>query len=208
MGQSTWGCLRILSSIMKVLALILLVSAVSAKNIRIQLLAPPTELEHGYCKGSPEPADLDKLSIDPFPIMIGNGLTETLELQVTLKEEIAKGAQVHLDAKLEGIIPIPIPCVEINGLHIGSCDYDADHLLNLADPILCPDHFPEGQACALPLLPGLYGGGDPLVIGPLDDIPDAILPFLKGVIYAEATLTSAAGDKLACIWVRAAVDHS
>merc|ERR1712098_817277 len=151
MGQSTWECLRILSSIMKVLALILLVSAVSAKNIRIQLLAPPTELEHGYCKGSPEPADLDKLSIDPFPIMIGNGLTETLELQVTLKEEIAKGAQVHLDAKLEGIIPIPIPCVEINGLHIGSCDYDADHLLNLADPILCPDHFPEGQACALPL---------------------------------------------------------
>merc|ERR1712240_663000 len=177
MGQ----CLRILSSIMKVLALILLVSAVSAKNIRIQLLAPPTELEHGYCKGSPEPADLDKLSIDPFPIMIGNGLTETLELQVTLKEEIAKGAQVHLDAKLEGIIPIPIPCA---------------------------DHFPEGQACALPLLPGVYGGGEPLVIGPLDDIPDAILPFLKGVIYAEATLTSAAGDKLACIWVRAAVDHS
>merc|ERR1712098_957548 len=90
MGQSTWECLRILSSIMKVLALILLVSAVSAKNIKIQLLAPPTELEHGYCKGSPEPADLDKLSIDPFPIMIGNGLTETLELQVTLKEEIAK----------------------------------------------------------------------------------------------------------------------
>jgi len=55
---------------------------------------------------------------------------------------------------------------------------------------------------------GVYGGGEPLVIGPLDDIPDAILPFLKGVIYAEATLTSAAGDKLACIWVRAAVDHS
>merc|ERR1711955_146789 len=158
MGQSTWECLRILSSIMKVLALILLVSAVSAKNIRIQLLAPPTELEHGYCKGSPEPADLDKLSIDPFPIMIGNGLTETLELQVTLKEELAKGAQVHLDAKLEGIIPIP--CVEINGLHIGSCDYDADHLLNLADPILCPDHFPEGQACALPLLPGVYVEGN------------------------------------------------
>ena len=93
-------------------------------------------------------------------------------------------------------------------LHNLHSDYDADHLLNLADPILCPDHFPEGQACALPLLPGVYGGGEPLVIGPLDDIPDAILPFLKGVIYAEATLTSAAGDKLACIWVRAAVDHS
>merc|ERR1712080_716514 len=98
--------------------------------------------------------------------------------------------------------------VEINGLHIGSCDYDADHLLNLADPILCPDPFPDGQACALPLMPGVYGGGAPLVIVPLDDIPDSILPFLKGVIYAEATLTSAAGDKLACIWVRAAVDHS
>merc|ERR1712080_70655 len=97
--------------------------------------------------------------------------------------------------------PETLPCVEINGLHIGSCDYDADHLLNLADPILCPDHFPDGQVCALPLMPGVYGGGDPLVIGPLDDIPDSILPFLKGVIYAEATLTSAAGDKLACIWV-------
>merc|ERR1719322_658581 len=29
----------------------------------------------------------------------------------------------------------------------------------------CPTYVPEGQACALPLGPGVYGGGDPLTVG-------------------------------------------
>jgi len=194
-------------STMKVFALILLVAAVSAKDIRIQVNAPPDELEHGFCPGSPEPFTLDALSVKPFPIIIANGESVTLELQLTLNEEIAKGAQVSLKMKLEGLIDLPIPCIEVDGLHIGSCDYDADTLLAEGAPILCPDHFPDGQACALPLLPGVYGGGEPLVIGPLESIPDALAPFLKGTIHVEAKAMSASGELLACIWVRAVVDH-
>merc|ERR1712179_820580 len=106
----------------------------------------------------------------PFPIIIANGESVTLELQLTLNEEIAKGAQVSLKMKLEGLIDLPIPC-------------------------------------ALPLLPGVYGGGEPLVIGPLESIPDALAPFLKGTIHVEAKAMSASGELLACIWVRAVVDH-
>merc|ERR1712179_291843 len=183
-------------STMKVFALILLVAAVSAKDIRIQVNAPPTELEHSFCPGSPEPFALDALSVKPFPIIIANGESVTLELQLTLNEEIAKGAQVSLKMKLEGLIDLPIPCIEADGLHIGSCDYDADTLLAEGAPILCPDHFP-----------GVYGGGEPLVIGPLESIPDALAPFLKGTIHVEAKAMSASGELLACIWVRAVVDH-
>merc|ERR1712179_720911 len=112
-------------STMKVFALILLVAAVSAKDIRIQVNAPPDELEHGFCPGSPEPFTLDALSVKPFPIIIANGESVTLELQLTLNEEIAKGAQVSL----------------------------------------------------------------------------------KGTIHVEAKAMSASGELLACIWVRAVVDH-
>merc|ERR1719219_511893 len=172
---------------MKFLAVIVLVAAVSSKDIRLQFQAPPTELEYGYCEGSPEIASFDVITVEPFPIIVSNGAEITLQIQITLNEEIPVGSQIHLDIKLEGLIPIPIPCLEINGLHIGSCDYDV----------------PEGQACALPLSPGVYGGDEPLTVGPIEDIPDILLPFLKGTIHAEAHLSSAAGDELACLWVRA-----
>merc|ERR1712037_91955 len=54
---------------------------------------------------------------------------------------------------------------------------------------------------------GTYGGGDPLVLGPIESIPDILLPFLKGTVRAEATVTDAAGATVACVFVRAAVDH-
>merc|ERR1712071_492434 len=176
---------------MKFLVFALLVAAASAKDFSFQLagLAPPTELEYGFCDGSPEPITLDVLKVTPFPILVQNGAT------------------VHLNLVLEGIIPIKIPCLEIEGLHIGSCDYDADYLLGQFADFLCPTYVPEGQACALPLMPGVYGGGDPAVLGPIENIPEILIPFLKGTIRAEATVMNAAGETLACIWVRAAVDH-
>ena len=57
--------------------------------------------------------------------------------------------------------------------------YDGDALLSTASDFLCPTYVPEGQACALPLGPGVYGGGDPLTVGPIESIPDILLPFLK-----------------------------
>ena len=73
--------------------------------------------------------------------------------------------------------------------------------------ILCPTYVPEGQACALPLGPGVYGGGDPLTLGPIESIPSILLPFLKGTVRVEATVTDSAGATVVCIWSRLAVDH-
>ena len=73
-----------------------------------------------FSDGSPEPASIDNISVEPFPIMISNGASVTLAVQITLNEELPVGAQVALELTLEGIIPIKIPCLEIEGLHIGS----------------------------------------------------------------------------------------
>merc|ERR1719305_2010873 len=135
----------------------------------LNVLAPPTELEYGFCDGSPTPLTFDVMSVAPFPIMVSNGANITMEVQITLNEEVAVGAQ--------------------EGLNIGSCHYDGDELLSTASDFLCPTYAPEGQACALPLGPGTYGGGDPLVLGPTESIPDILLPFLKGTVRAEATVT-------------------
>merc|ERR1712033_51495 len=194
---------------MKLVALAsLLLAAASAKDIRLNLLAPPTELEYGFCDGSPEPITFDVMSVAPFPILVQNGASITLQVQISLLEEVAVGAQVDLNLVLEGIIPIKIPCLDIEGLSLGSCTYDGDHLLEVAATAgICPNYFPEGQACALPLNPGMYGGGDPLTLGPIESIPDILLPFLKGVIRAEASFLLADGSLFACGYARVAVDH-
>merc|ERR1711872_1166660 len=122
---------------MKFLALALIVASASAKNLRFNLLAPPTELEYGFCDGSPEPLTFDVMSVAPFPILVQNGAT------ITLDQEVPVGSVVDLNLVLEGIIPIKIPCLEIEGLHIGSCHYDGDELLSTASDFLCPTYVPE-----------------------------------------------------------------
>merc|ERR1712107_904293 len=60
---------------MKFLALALIVASASTKNLRFNLLAPPTELEYGFCDGSPEPLTFDVMSVTPFPNLVQNGAT-------------------------------------------------------------------------------------------------------------------------------------
>ena len=174
-------------------------------------------------EGSPEPASIDNISVEPFPILIQNGATVTLNVQITLNEPLPAGASVALDLVLEGIIPIKIPCLDINGISLGSwlvlkhkfesispltSTYPGDELLAVAETAgICPQYFPEGQACALPLNPGVYGGGDPLTLGPIESIPDILLPFLKGTINAEASFLLADGSLFACGFAKFAVDH-
>ena len=71
-------------------------------------------------EGSPEPASIDNISVEPFPILIQNGATVTLNVQIPLNEPLPAGASVALDLVLEGIIPIKIPCLDINGISLGS----------------------------------------------------------------------------------------
>merc|ERR1711872_578931 len=198
--QSTWGVSldpHITIVTMKFLALTaVLLAAAQAKTIQLKMDAPPDHLEYGFCEGSPEPATIDVADVQPFPVIIKQGQEISLEVQVTLNEEVAVGATVDLKLVLEGLIPVKIPCLDIDGHNIGS--YDAG---------LCPQYVPDGQECKLPLAPGVFGGGEPFVITIEDAIPDIIKPFLKGTIRAEATAKDAGGNVLACVWVRVAVDH-
>ena len=59
-------------------------------------------------------------SIDPFPIVLESGGLVTVAAQITLKEVIDVGAKVSFKIKREGIISIDMPCVDIDGVNIGS----------------------------------------------------------------------------------------
>merc|ERR1719370_40043 len=193
---------------MNFLALFTLICPIYTEAIKFRVQNPPTELEYGFCEGSPEPLTLDIVSVEPFPMLLHEGATITLEFQITLKEEIPSGTWAHLNLTMEGVVPMEVPCLDTHhDFPIGSCDYDLDALFLAGSDFLCPSYVPEGQECSLPLGPGVYGGGDPLVLGPIESIPDILLPFLKGTVRAEATVTDASGATVACVYVRAAVDH-
>merc|ERR1712210_71070 len=126
---------------MKVLSLALLLSVhlVSGADLRSHHHpAPPSQVEYGFCDNSPEPFTFDLLSIEPFPIIVQNGALVTIAAQVTLSQVIEVGTKVSLSLVLEGFIPIKIPCLDLDGVNIGSCTYDGDELLASSADILCP----------------------------------------------------------------------
>ena len=91
--------------------------------------------------------------------------------------------------------------------------YDGDEILAAASNILCPTYVPEDQDCALPLGPGVYGGGEPLTIGlgPLEafeDIPDMFKPYLTGTYMVEAIILDSSGQSVACVWARISLDFT
>merc|ERR1711935_64248 len=158
-------------------------------------------LEYGFCDGSPTPATITA-SVEPFPVVIATGETITISVSIDLAEEVPVGTQVSLQIKKEGIIDIPFPCIEIEGLHIGSCDYDGDTLIGEGADVICTDYFPDGQACGLPLAPGMYGG-DPSLVLTVPEIPAIIGDLLgSGTYYAQASLITPDGATFACIFVR------
>ena len=73
-----------------------------------------------FAGGSPEPFTFDLLSIDPFPIIVKNGALVTIAAQITLNQVMEVGAMVSLSLVLEGFIPIKVPCLELDGVNIGS----------------------------------------------------------------------------------------
>ena len=185
-----------------------------------------------FSGGSPEPFTLDLLSIDPFPILVQPGGLVTVAAQINLKEVIDVGAKVSFNIVMEGLIPLPIPCLDLSDLgvdtSIGSwwytssvslikssfienlSTYDGDEVLAAASNILCPTYVPEDQDCALPLGPGVYGGREPLTIGlgPLEDIPEMFKPFLTGTYMVEATILDSSGQSAACVWARISLDYT
>merc|ERR1712109_121076 len=70
------------------------------------------------------------LDVTPWPVIVAGGETITLQGQIDIMQEIEMGSQLEL--KLTLITPIgnlPVPCLPIGDLNIGSCNYDIQHLL-------------------------------------------------------------------------------
>ena len=81
-----------------------------------------------------------------------------------------------------------------------SSTYDVDFILGMIPEDFCSAHFP--QACATPLNPGTYGGGEALVIT-IPEIPDIIAGFLgSGAYHASATIKNPDGSIMTCIEVK------
>merc|ERR1712123_526404 len=120
------GPVHIMRSFFAVLAL---VAAASCTPLVPKL----DSLEYGFCDGSPTPATITA-SVEPFPVVIATGETITISVSIDLAEEVPVGTQISLKIKKEGIIDIPFPCIEIDGLHLGSCDYGGDPPLVITVP--------------------------------------------------------------------------
>merc|ERR1719295_1831108 len=166
--------------------LLALAAVVSGKNLRMD------ELEYGFCEGSPEPLSLDSIDVKPFPIVLQSG------------QEI----RIQLNIVKEGLIPFPIPCLTLSeDLHIGSCEYDGQHLLEVGADALCPTYFPDGQDCSLPLNPGQYGSTEALSVV-LPEIPDIIVSVLgSGTYRAEVHGMLEDGTEMVCLYARVELTH-
>merc|ERR1712141_6265 len=170
---------------------------ISAKSLNLK------QLEYGFCEGAPQPLSIDELSVMPDPLELPTGATVTISATLTLNEVVQTGSQVELSISKNFLgVDVPIPCLEIEGLHVGSCAYDADYLLSKFSDFLCPAHVPDGQTCATPLNPGTYGGDPPIEVV-IPEIPDLIAGFLaSGTYYADATITNPDGTQMTCLYVR------
>lgn len=133
-------------------------------------------------------ANFDNLDIKvrPDPIVIKEGDKVGLHFAIDLLKE-KKGGTVKIDIK-SGILPVP--CLEIDGKRVGSCEYKTEELVGafcqLCEAIgNCEELLPDGQECHLPAMAGHYGGvfnGDDFVDVTIPAIPDIILGFLNGTL--------------------------
>merc|ERR1711872_584536 len=71
------------------------------------------------------------LNVQPWPVEIAAGKTITLDGAIDIMQEIEVGSGLNLKLTLiTAIGNLPIPCLPIGELNIGSCDYDVQHLLD------------------------------------------------------------------------------
>merc|ERR1711936_1476022 len=132
--------------------LLCLLSAVSARQVALR------DFSFGFCdEDTPQPLSIEVATIDPFPIPLVTGTILDVNVRFILNEICPVGTLGKMNMELQGLIPIPIPCVQIGDISLGSCEYGIDALLTAGSALLCPT-LPVGQDCNLPLNPGSYGG--------------------------------------------------
>lgn len=147
------------------------------------------------------------LSYKPETIVAKKGKKISVHFDAQVLKEIPKGVKVEVKVKSKGVIPLPIPCLELDDfpISVGSCNYTGEELLKVLEhPIFkdidCEKYLPKGQKCALPFKPGFYGVKDKSVFeiqAKIPKIPAVLKPFI-GDIDVEVTARHPKTDKEMC----------
>eukprot|EP00093_Oithona_nana_P009909 09909.XXX_599589_598912_1 [CDS] Oithona nana genome sequencing. len=141
------------------------------------------------------------VNIQPWPVHVATGATLSIDGGLTILDAIVEGSQLKLDLSLVTALGnLPIPCLPIDGLEIGSCTYPIQRLLDDALELgVCELFLPEGQDCSLPLNPGSYAPGTEALEVTIPDIPAVLEPFLKGKINAKLIGIIPDGTEIVCL---------
>merc|ERR1712032_1513275 len=82
-------------------------------------------------------------SVSLFPVKIATGASVKVKAQFTLSEKILGGATVILDIQRKEPWWLPnihVPCIEVEGIKVGSCEYPVSWLLERGARYLCPKY--------------------------------------------------------------------
>merc|ERR1711997_86198 len=94
---------------MKLIVFLATVVLVSAKSIKID------QLEYGFCDGADTSVGtIDNVDVQPFPVEVKTGATITISATLTLSAVVQTGSTVSLNIVKEGLVDLPIPCLEID----------------------------------------------------------------------------------------------
>jgi hypothetical protein len=99
---------------MKSLVFLSLLALTAGRKIQVW------ELQYGFCAGAPEPFSNDEVVVEPYPLVVQTGATLHLAIGITMKEPIPVGATATLKIIKDGFIDIPLPCIPIGELYVGS----------------------------------------------------------------------------------------
>ncbi|XP_074662414.1 uncharacterized protein LOC141914960 [Tubulanus polymorphus] len=143
-------------------------------------LAESSALEWNDCGGSE--VDVRRLSLTPpVPTFPGEAY---LAYTADVKKDI-------IDAKLELSIKkkafflwIPIPCVSIGEIPLGSCSYDICDTITHHGNIICPILAEMSIPCSCPLVTGQYKADRAVVR--LPKVPTGLGFLTSGTYYIEA----------------------
>merc|ERR1712098_873951 len=168
-----------LTSKMKTFAIVLALAAVA--------VAKP---DFEACPGFEDNSFVNPWSftINPDPVMAKEGAEVKIHFDATILKTLPVGTKIDVKMTKSGL---PLPCLPISTLpiHIGSCSYEAQELLDLIPAEDCQKFAPAGQECKLPLNPGFYGDSD----------PNGVKPFIQGEISVTAKAMNADGTEYLCM---------
>ncbi len=198
-----------------------LVLAAAIASTSAFFVAKPKSPDVNFCvDGSQDWVSGIQLDVQPWPVVVVEGTTISLDGRFDLLKTVDEGTSLKLELTAKTPIGnLPIPCLEVEmdvvlyidpmirlficqiGLPVplGSCEYDAAELLTLLDGSgFCDQITPDGQACSLPLNPGAYADGTGTIEFTLGEISDLIKPFLHD-IEAKVHIMDASGTENVCL---------